>query len=135
MAEATPSLVFGESAKSQIGQRLKSYLSGQFRSGAKAAESLGISRQRLFSYTSGKSFPGHDVIDLIREKWGVDLLGAGPGIGGGDPEKIASVPKSQQLSFFDEPVTLASEQMTVTIERKGQGLEFRFEISAHAKIA
>jgi hypothetical protein len=134
VAESTSTLVFGESAKSQIGRRLNRYIAGNFRNGSRAAASLGISKQRLFSYTSGKSFPGADAIDLIREKWQLDLLGAG-GSASRDQNRRASEPKAQQLSFFDKPVTLSNDQMTLVITRKGQGLEFRLEISADAKIA
>jgi len=134
MARTPPKLVFGKNAKSQIGQRLKVHVSEEFDGNcAQAAKSLDISRQRLFSYTSGKSFPGADVIDSIREKWHLDLLGAG-GPTDENSKRATGNPKSQQLSFFNEPFTLANDQMTLVIERKGPGLEFRFEISARAKI-
>jgi hypothetical protein len=135
MKKAPSKLMFGINAKSQIAQRLKAYISEKFDGNcAKAAKSLDISRQRMFSYISGRSFPGADVIDLIREKWPVDLLGAAGSaseISKGTEAKL----KSQQLGFFDEPVIVVNDQLTLVIERKGQGLEFRLEVSARAKIA
>jgi len=132
MAKAPSKLVFGESAKSQVGQRLKGYISENFAGNcAQAAKSLAISRQRLSSYTTGKSFPGADVIDLIRQKWHLDLLGTG---GSAGAKRAAGKAKSQQVGLFDEPVTLANDQMTLVIERKGPGLELRLEVSAYAKI-
>jgi transcriptional regulator with XRE-family HTH domain len=132
MVTEPPKLVFGTSAKSQVGQRLKVYISESFAGNcAQAAKSLGMSRQRLSSYTTGKSFPGADVIDMILEKWHLDLLGTGGSVGA---KRAAGKAKSQQVGLFDKPVTLTNDQMTLVIERKGPGIEFRFEVSARAKL-
>jgi hypothetical protein len=68
-------MIFGSGAKQQIAGILAHHVTTNFRNAASAAEDLKISRQRLFSYTAGKSLPGADVIDRIFERWGLDLVG------------------------------------------------------------
>jgi hypothetical protein len=132
-SERLARLTFGKNAKEHISKQIKAYISAKFGGSLTlAAASLEISKQRLQSYTSARSFPRAEVIDLIGEKWGPDVVGMG--------ERTARLKKREgtplvQLGLFDEPVTLTNDQMTVIIERKGANLAVRIEIAARAKIA
>ena len=127
---------FGTTAKEQVAKRIQAHVQENFHSGAEAAESLAISRQRLFSYTSGKALPRAPVIDLILERWGLDLLGDKP------RRRSAKLKQGRtdesrpaQRSLFDSPITLESDELTVVIRRKGPRLVASIEISADVKIA
>src|SRR5271165_2404944 len=78
MSEATR-LSFGTSARQQIGARIRAYVAKEFGNNvAKAAKSLGLSRQRLFSYTTAKALPREEVFDRMLKEWGLDILGGSP---------------------------------------------------------
>lgn len=125
-------LAFGTSARDHISRQLNAYVDAMFGGNkSAAAANLGIQRQRLFSYTSGKSFPRPDMIELIGEKWGIDLVGISKRGGAGTKEQTAT---PIQAGLFDEPVTLRNDQMTVVIERKGPSIAVRIEIAAQAKV-
>ena len=111
-------------------------LFGLANNGAKAAESLGISRQRLFSYTSGKTLPRAPMFDLILQKWELNLLGKRPRPDG-VPFNRGAVRGSQsaQPSLFDSPVTLKSNELKVVIKRKGPRLVASIEIATDVEIA
>lgn len=121
---------FGTSAKEQVAQRIKGHIGQHFESHQAAAENLGITKQRLFTYVSAKSFPGPEIVDLILKKWGLDLLGGTPRV------KVKSVVvNNDTLPLFETPLTLRSEHVKVLIQRKGSGLVAQVEISANVKIA
>ena len=127
---------FGTTAKEQVAKRIQAHVQENFHSGAEAAESLAISRQRLFSYTSGKALPRAPVIDLILERWGLDLLGDKP------RRRSAKLKQGRtdesrpaQRSLFDSPIRLESNVLTVVIRRNGPRLVASIEISADVKIA
>ena len=127
---------FGTTAKEQVAKRIQAHVQENFHSGAEAAESLAISRQRLFSYTSGKALPRAPVFDLILERWGLDLLGDKP------RRRSAKLKQGRtdesrpaQRSLFDSPIRLESNVLTVVIRRKGPRLVASIEISADVKIA
>jgi hypothetical protein len=131
MAHENPArLTFGKNIREHIGRQLRGHIDGRFGGNlTEAAANLGISKQRLFSYTSARSFPRADVIDLIGERWGLDLVGKRNRL----PNKGDGIPPVQ-LGLFDQPVTLTNDQMTVVIERKGPSLAVRIEIAAQARI-
>jgi len=127
---------FGTTAKEQVAKRIQAHVQENFHSGAEAAESLAISRQRLFSYTSGKALPRAPVIDLILERWGLDLLGDKPRRGSAKlKQERTDELRPAQRSLFDSPITLESDELTVVIRRKGPRLVASIEISADVKIA
>ena len=136
MASAAPQFVFGKSIKVQLAENLKGFIRSNFETESEAAASLGIGKQRLNSYTHAKSLPGADLIDEIRRKWKFDPI-TGESVG---REKVDQLAKDAsrgalQLNLFDQPVTLSNDQLTVSIQRKGQGLEVRLRVSQHARIA
>jgi hypothetical protein len=131
-----PKFVFGTSIKQQVAARITAYIAARFDSNsAKAADDLGISRQRLFSYTSAKTLPRPPMFDLILEKWGLNLLGKKPrGISIFSRELTKDF-RPEQTSLFDSPVTLKSDELRVVIKRKGPRLVASIEISADVEIA
>lgn len=133
----SPKLAFGKSAKQQIAERIQSYVKANFgENSAKAAKSLGISRQRLFSYTSGKTLPNAPMFDLLSRKWGLNLLGKDPGRRGSRVNRTkAPDPVSTQPSLFDIPVTLTSGGLKVVIARRGPRLVASIEIATDVEIA
>jgi hypothetical protein len=127
--------VFGTGIKQQIAARIQAHIAAKFKNNrAKAAESLGWSRQRLFSYTSGKSLPRPPVFDLILQKWGLNLLGGNPRGGATFNRATIQEPRPVQPLLFDSPITLKSEDLKVVIRRKGPGL-VAIEISTDVEIA
>lgn len=108
-----PTLVFGTSAKQQVADRIRAHISEKFGNNiAKAAKSLGISRQRLFSYAAAKALPRSAVFDLFFQKWGLDLLGA-PSRATGAKSKGAGRQRARpvQISLFDNPITLKNDDL------------------------
>lgn len=116
--------------------KLQAYVAKEFdNNAAKAASNLRISRQRLFSYTSGKTLPRPPMFDLILKKWGLNLLGTvsrPQGVAGKNPR---SDYRALQGTLFDSPITLRNDQMKVVIKRKGPRLVASIEISTDVKIA
>jgi len=128
--------VFGASVKRQVAERIQAYVEAKFaNNSAKAAESLKISRQRLFSYTSARAFPREPIFDLIFQEWGLDLLGREPRRGSALKRVVGSTHESAQLSLFDRPITLKSEELRVVIKRKGPRLVASIQISTDVEIA
>ncbi len=128
-------LHFGESVRKQIGKRIEAYVVGKEMTYTAAAVSLGISRQRLHSYKSGKSFPGLEVFEKMRSTWKLDLLGSELTSGVGELA-VGSVRQPEQRQFtFEEPLTLSSDSVKVVIERVGRKLVARVEIRAAVRIA
>ena len=126
--------VFGTAIKQQVAARIQAHIAAKFENNsAKAAESLGLSRQRLFSYTSAKTMPRSPVFDLILNKWGLNLLGERPRRDSETPNAAATQPVERSL--FDSPVTLKSEELKVVIKRKGPRLVASIQISADVEIA
>jgi hypothetical protein len=126
--------VFGRSAASLVGERLRGYVASHFGSNAAAAADLNISRSRLSSYTRDKAFPKAYLIDRIWEKWKLDLLG-----GEVSAKSRRAPPQNQpsafqQMNLFEDPITLKNDQVTVTIQRKGPSLEVRLEMSVRTRI-
>src|ERR1700728_877399 len=136
MAESTK-FVFGTNVKQHVAQHILTYIAAKFDNNcATAAKDLGLSRQRLFSYTSGKTLPRPPVFDLILQKWNLDLLGEkyrreSKGV------KSLRVEKSQPIQrlLFDDPLTLTSDELKVVIKRKGPRLVASIEISTDVEIA
>jgi hypothetical protein len=126
-----PKLQFGRSVKEQVVELLTAHISANFVSHTEAAKSLGISRQRMFSYTSGKSLPRAPILDLMQQTWGLNLLGEGAK---GNHENVEGS-RPQQRSLFESPITLKSEDLTVVIRRKGPRLVASVTISSDVKIA
>jgi hypothetical protein len=132
-----PKFIFGTSIKQQVADRIRAHIAANFdNNSAKAAKELKLSRQRLFSYTSAKTLPRPRVIDLILQKWGLDLLGRDPRRHVGTLNR-ATVRELQPIQgrLFDSPITLKSEELTVVIRRKGPRLVARIEVSADVEIA
>jgi transcriptional regulator with XRE-family HTH domain len=129
-------LHFGESVRKQIGERIRRYVEVEKKTTFRAAaDSLGISRQRLHSYTSGKSFPRLEVFDKILSTWELDLLGGGAASSAG-ALGVEAVGQPEQRQFnFEEPLTLSNDSVKVVIERVGRKLVARVEIRAAVKIA
>jgi hypothetical protein len=127
--------VFGTSIKQQVAERILMHIGAKFQNNsAKAAKNLGISRQRLFSYTSAKALPRAPILDLILEKWDLDLLGKNRSRVRVTSKRIAES-QPVQRSLFDSPVTLKSDELKVVIRRKGPRLVASIEISADVEIA
>ena len=128
--------VFGTSIKQQVAERIQTHIAAKFdNNGAKAAKSLGISRQRLFSYTSGTAVPRPPMFDLILQKWGLNLLGKKPRGGSTFNRTTAQELRPDQPSLFDSPVTLKSDELRVVIKRKGPRLVASIEILTDVEIA
>jgi hypothetical protein len=132
-----PKFTFGTSVKQQIALQLRAHVTANFgNKSASAAKTLGISRQRLFSYMSGKSFPRLPMFDTFREKWGLELIGESPSHSVVAIDRgRSSNSQSTQLSLFDTPVTLKSKGLKVVIKRKGPGLVASIEIASDVEIA
>jgi hypothetical protein len=134
---ASLKLAFGTSAKQQIAARLRAHVVANFDNNSKkAAENLGISRQRLFSYTSGKTFPRLPMLGVISERWGLNLVGEIPhpqtaAMNRGQARDL----RSTQRSLFESPVTLKSDGLKVVIKRKGPRLVASIEIATDVEIA
>ncbi|SRR6266481_1662358 len=129
--------VFGTGIKQQVAARIQAHITAKFdNNSARAAESLGLSRQRLFSYTSAKTLPRPPVFDLILQKWGLNLLGKNTRR---DDETLGRAtvqePRPVQRLLFDSPITLKSEELKVVIRRKGPRLVASIEISTDVEIA
>ena len=124
--------VFGTDIRHQVAERIQAHIAAKFDSnGAKAAKSLGITRQRLFSYTSATTLPRPPIFDLILQRWGLNLLGRRSQLK--SVTSMAAVPI--QPALFDEPITLTSEGMKVVIKRKGPRVVASIEISTNVRIA
>jgi hypothetical protein len=131
-----PKFVFGTSIKQQVAARIQTHIAAKFgNNSAKAAKSLGISRQRLFSYTSAKTLPRPPVFDLILQKWGLNLLGKKTRAGSTVNRTTAQDLRPDQPSLFDSPVTLKSDEMRFVIRRKGPRLVASIEISTDVEVA
>ncbi len=128
--------VFGTSIKQQVAARILAHIAEKFdNNSAKAAESLGLSRQRLFSYTSAKTLPRPPVFDLILRKWGLNLLGKARHVNETFDRAAVQASRPVQHLLFDRPVILKSDELKVVIKRKGLRLVASIEISADVKIA
>jgi len=130
---ANDSLVEGH-ARDRIAEVLLRHIARSFGGNEKrAAEDLGFYRQRLHSYISKTSFPGADVFDIIREKWGLDLLNVDAGSPGalsnGEVSKV-----DRQLSL-DLPARLANAGLEIVLERKGAGIAVGITISPDVEVA
>ena len=124
--------VFGTSIKQQVAVRIQAHIARKFdNNSARAAKDLGITRQRLFSYTSATTLPRPPVFDLILQKWGLNLLDKPFRRDTGT--LIAAVPI--QRALFDKPITLRSDGMKVVIKRKGARVVANIEISTDVQIA
>jgi hypothetical protein len=135
MSEHTK-FVFGTDIKLQVAARIQAYVAAKFDdNSAKAAKSLRISRQRLFSYTSGKTLPRPPIFDLILREWGLNLLGKVSRRESAAVRNPRSHTRPVQGSLFDSPITLRNDQMKVVIKRKGPRLVASIEISTDLKIA
>jgi hypothetical protein len=120
-------------AKARIAEVLRRHIDDLFSGNLKrAAEDLGYERQRLQSYISETSFPGAEVFDKIREKWGLDLLNIN-----GARQQPPTEPYrfSEQLSLFDYPVRLANGGVELTLERKGAAIAVGITISPDVRVA
>ena len=126
-------------ARQQIAERLRAHIATHFRGDiAAAAKSLGISRQRLHSYTAAvpQNFPGAEMIDSVLEKWGLDLIAGTPRLKPRAKKRVdAAAYKQAQLSLFDIPITLAGQEGKLTLQRKGFDLVAKIELLADVKIA
>jgi hypothetical protein len=133
----SPKFVFGTSTNQQIAKRIQNHVSGNFANASKAAKSLGISRQRLFSYTSGKTLPRAPMFDRFLDKWKLDLLGDGSRAKSSGRERahVADSSNFKQRSLFDSPITLRSDELKVVIKRKGPRLVASIEIYTDVEIA
>lgn len=132
----SPKFTFGTSAKQQVAARLQAHVAANFHNNSsKAAEDLGISRQRLFSYVSGKTLPRAPMFDVIFKKWGLNLLGISSGPQRRHRADRGNLREHQQPSLFDHPVTLKSDDLRVVIKRKGPRLVASIEIAAEVEIA
>ncbi len=121
---------FGIPARKQIGNAIKTYASTHFDTAAAAAKDLKISRQRLHSYTSGKSLPGAVFIDMVNARWNLNLLGSAS-----TSKKASGQAQHSQLDLFHSPMILRNDQVEVVVKRKGVGLIAEIKISASVKIA
>jgi len=129
--------VFGASIKQQVAARIQKHIEEKFENNStKAAKSLGFSRQRLFSYTNGKTLPRPRVFDLIFQEWGLNLLGENiRNEDKGLNRAMIHEPRPVQSSLFDTPITLKSDELKVVIKRRGPHLVARIEISTDVEIA
>ena len=124
-------------AKARVAAVLQRYVDAHFDGSLqRAGQTLGYDRRRIYTYTSGRSFPSDGVMDRIKEQWGLDLLNidAGPNHGPAvSPAKASE--QERQLSLFDFPVRLANEGVEIILERKGAAIAVRIGISPDVKVA
>lgn len=124
-------------AKARVAAVLRRYVDDHFDGSLqRAGQTLGYDRRRMYTYTSGRSFPSDGVVDRIKEQWGLDLLNldAGPNhVPAASPAKASE--KERQLSLFDFPVRLANEGVEIILERKGAAIAVRMGISPNLKVA
>jgi hypothetical protein len=133
MAESMK-FIFGTNVRQQVATRILDHIAEKFGNNrAEAAKSLGMTRQRLFSYTSGKALPRPQVFDLILQKWNLDLLGEKYSRASGGSKHPHTQPAQRLL--FEGPLTLMSEEMKVVITRKGPRLVAKIEIATDVEIA
>jgi hypothetical protein len=121
---------------SKVAEALKGYVRDFFLGDAtRAAKDLGISKQRLNSYTSRTSFPPPEVFDRVRERWNLDLLsiGAVPNRPPEAPTPGAS--SARKLSLFDQPITLTNAGVKIVLERKGAAVAAEITVSRKLKTA
>jgi DNA-binding phage protein len=105
-----------------VAREFRRVIDERFPSAAKAADDLGISRQRLQKYLDRKATPHSDLLLLAMKKWGIRLQcfevefsqGAFQG------KTAEEAPGPQQLDLFDEPLTLRSERVELRLARKGE---------------
>lgn len=122
---------FGTPVREQVGRALTEYVAGHFESSAAAAKDLGISRQRLHSYMSGRSLPRADVLDLLARKWTLGLLGTRSAMGAGSRRTSSSF----QMGLFRSPLVFHSEDVEVVVRKKGPALVAEIRILASANVA
>jgi hypothetical protein len=124
-------------AKARVAAVLQRYVDAHFDGSLqRAGQTLGYDRRRIYTYTSGRSFPSDGVMDRIKERWGLDLLNidAGPNhCPAVSPAKASE--EERQLSLFDFPVRLANEGVEIILERKGAAIAVRIGISPDVKVA
>lgn len=125
--------VFGLSAKKQIGQRLRAHIETHFETFASAAQDLGITKQRLSLYTTGKSLPRAEIIDRVKERWGLSLLGAGQ-VNRKNYHQDRNDAKRQLLLLFEKPVSFGDDALKVIVQRKGNSLVASLHFSADLKV-
>ena len=92
--------------RAEVAKTLSAALSDKGVSGAEAARTLGISRQRLNRYTKGHSTPPFTVLAQALEVWGFTLTFKGHTFGPGSfrPPEGPSTPAEdgqRQLMLFD----------------------------------
>jgi len=102
---------------------------------SRAAELLGVKRQTLWLYLSGKATPGGEILRRAFELWGLKIELHGYVITkesfGRTPQPNTQIVK--QLNLLDELEKLNNDQLEVaTIGRRGEYFEFRIRIKTPA---
>ena len=118
--------------RQQIGRTVKAYVSAHFKSSAAAAKDLAVSRQRLHSYTSGKSLPGADFFEMLAAQWKLNLLDTRPKT---ESKRSPGKPDGAQMDLFSSPIIVRNDQIEVVVKRKGAGLVAEIKISASVRVA
>jgi transcriptional regulator with XRE-family HTH domain len=98
---------------------------------SRAAELLGVKRQTLWLYLSGKATPGGEVLRRAFDIWGLKIELGGYVITkesfGPKPEPDRRV--AEQLNLLDQLEKLNSDQLEVApIGRRGEYFEFKIRI-------
>jgi len=113
-------------AKARVAAVLQRYVDAHFDGSLqRAGQTLGYDRRRIYTYTSGRSFPSDGVMDRIKEQWGLDLLNIDAGPTAAPRFTAKASEEERQLSLFDFPVRLANEGVEIILERKGAAIAVR----------
>lgn len=105
-----------------VAREFRRVIDQRYPSAAKAADDLGISRQRLQKYLDRKATPHSDLLLLAIKKWGIRLQCFEVEFSqGAFREKTAQeAPGPRQLNLFDEPLTLRNERVELRLARKAE---------------
>lgn len=128
---AEQKLKFGTDVKLQFGRQIKEHIAANFASDAAAAKDLGISRQRLHSYTSGMSLPRATILDRMSEKWGLRVVG----VDAPRSTRTRSRPIEQLDLLFKKPVTFENDQLRVVLQKNGSKVVARIQLRTIVEVA
>ncbi len=119
----TPSGLTKELRKA-VAREFHRIIDERFPSAAKAADDLGISRQRLQKYLDGEATPHSDLLLLAMKKWGIRLqcFDVEFSQSSFQAKTAEEAPRPPQLSLFDEPVALQNERVELRLARKAGGI-------------
>jgi transcriptional regulator with XRE-family HTH domain len=110
--------------RNEIAGKFKDAIAALRISKAQAARDLGISRQMLYEYLSGKSLPKHTVLERACTFWHLELNYKDFLVTSTAFSKASAVPRATtpiQLDLLTAVEALRDEDLDIKILRKGSG--------------